>query len=142
MQKAESEPISEDEVLWRRVRREKFRSDQTPALSYKAFEPRIKGREPDVDGISLFRASCLSSPTVIRGNPNENGIVQIPVVAIRRMGLTVVSSPTEAVPGHVVIQEINAAGWVSSKDRLRMIVEELALIASEPGNIVLRPEGV
>jgi hypothetical protein len=55
MPKHESEPIGDDEWLLRRVRRERFRPLQIPLIAPAAFEPRIKGRDPDVDGISLFR---------------------------------------------------------------------------------------
>jgi hypothetical protein len=59
--KRESDPISDDELLVRRVRVERFKSDRIPIVSPSAFEPRTKGDSQDVDGISLYRLDCLES---------------------------------------------------------------------------------
>lgn len=53
--KSEDDPITDDEWLLRRVRVEKFRTNKLPVVSPNAFEPRIRGRDPDGDGISLHR---------------------------------------------------------------------------------------
>ena len=63
--KSETDPITDDEWLMRRVRIERFRDDKTPFILPGAFEPRIKGREPDIDGISLYREECLANPEEI-----------------------------------------------------------------------------
>jgi hypothetical protein len=60
--KSEHDPITDEEWLLRRVRKEQFRTEKTPIISPNAFEPRIKGQDPDTDGISLYRAQCLSDP--------------------------------------------------------------------------------
>ena len=57
--KDENDPITPDEWFLRRVHCDKFRTDKTPLISPNAFEPRIKGRDPDKDGISLFRCAVL-----------------------------------------------------------------------------------
>jgi len=139
MTKAETDPITDDEFLLRRIRRERLRPDQTPIISFKAFEPRTKGREPDVDGISMFRLACLANPGAIVGDATDNGVVQIPASELRRLGLTINSSPVPSIPGHVVIRELNAAEWLNSKNRLKMIAEELAVVASQPSNILIWP---
>jgi hypothetical protein len=58
--KHEFDPVTDDEWLLRRVHRQYFRNDPNLLISPSAFEPRVKGREPDVDGISLFRLACLA----------------------------------------------------------------------------------
>jgi hypothetical protein len=82
--KSETDPITDDEWLLRRVRIEKFRTDKVPLISPNAFEPRVKGRDPDTDGISLYRAACLADPsevlaTIAPERMHEYGIVRIPV---------------------------------------------------------------
>src|SRR5262245_57855881 len=106
--KPETEPIADDEWLLRRVRLEKFRTDKTPIISPNAFEPRVKGRDPDTDGISLYREACLADPsealaTVPPDRLHEYGIVRIPVSFIRSLDLSVAVSQDERIKGHVVI---------------------------------------
>lgn len=71
--KSEDAPITDDEFLLRRVRCEKFRSNEVPRISPNAFEPRISGRDPDIDGISLYREACLddSRPPKTNWRPKQ-----------------------------------------------------------------------
>ena len=96
--KDESESISDDEFVYRLVHEMRFRDNKNPMISPSAFEPRVKGNAPDYDGISLFRASCLESvDQVLEVIPQEKrssiGVVKIPIVELKRMGLSVVSNP-------------------------------------------------
>ena len=64
--KREEDPIADDEWLLRRVHRDKYRPDLVPTVRPSAFEPRgPKTRDPDHDGISFYRKSCLASPEEI-----------------------------------------------------------------------------
>ncbi len=142
--KAETDPITDDEWLLRRVRVEQFRTDKLPIISPNAFEPRIKGRDLDTDGISLYRAACLADPsealaTVAADHRHENGIVRIPVSWLRSLGLTVKSKSDSRIKGHVVIPELNAADYKSDKARFTFIKEQLAIAASQAENIVRQP---
>lgn len=142
--KSESDPISEDEWLLRRVRIERFRTDKTPIISPNAFEPRTKGNDIDHNGISLYREACLSSATDILANINperhqEIGIVRIPVSIFTSLKLSVVSDPDPHVLGHVVIPELNAGAYESAKGKFTAIKERLACVASETSNIVKHP---
>lgn len=144
MPKQESEEISDDEWLLRRVRRERFRPSQIPVIAPAAFEPRIKGRDPDVDGISLFREACLNSvedlvAIVVPEKRNLEGIVRIRVGAIRAMGLTIDSRPISSIPGHVVLREVNSAALAAREDWLPAVLDDFAAIASEPANILIWP---
>jgi hypothetical protein len=90
--KPEGDPIADDEWLLRRVWWERFRSNNTPIISPNAFEPRTGGREPDLDGISLYRAACVSDPnevlaTVAADKRPKYAIVRIPVSLVRSLGL-------------------------------------------------------
>jgi hypothetical protein len=145
MPKHESEPIREDEWLLRRVRRERFRPLQIPLIAPAAFEPRIKGRDPDLDGISLFREPCLNGiddlvATMLPEKRHLEGIVRFPVAAIRAMGLTIDSKPISSVAGHVVLREVNSAAFAAREDWLPAVLDDLATIASEPVNILIWPD--
>ncbi|MCS7167271.1 MAG: hypothetical protein RMI91_11630 [Gemmatales bacterium] len=145
--KQEHEPISGDEWLLRRVHRQYFRPGQFMVISPNAFEPRVRGRAPDTDGISLFRAACLSRPEEVLSpiTPNKRkdyGVVRISVRFIKSLGLNVVSRPVPDLPGHVVIPELNAYDYAANKSRFTPIKMRLAEEASQRGNTLIWPEGV
>jgi hypothetical protein len=149
MPKDETAEITDDEYLLRRVPASHFTSAGSLEIGAQAFRPvaGTKARTPDIDGISLFRAACLSDPMEVLAELDENrrastGVVRLPVDRIRDLGLTIKSAPTPNIPGHVVLVELNADALLSTKAWTRDVQAELAKIASEPGNIVLRPEGV
>ena len=142
--KSEDEPISADEWLLRRVRKEKFRTDKNPLISPNAFEPRIKGDHPDTDGISLFREACQQIPTdilsaIASDKRGENGIVKIPVTLIQQLGMSVKMIRDEQISGHVVIPELNAVDYANAKMKFVLIKEALANEASKDMNIILYP---
>jgi hypothetical protein len=142
--KSETDPISDDEWLLRRVRQEQFRTEKVPVISPNAFEPRIKGRDPDTDGISLHRTACLADSsevlaTIAPERRHEYGIVRIPVSLLRSLNLSVVSSPDERIKGHVVIPELNARDYEFNKARFTLIKHRLATEASKGENILRQP---
>jgi hypothetical protein len=142
--KAETDPIADDEWLLRRVRIEKFRTNKVPMISPNAFEPRIKGRDPDTDGISFYRAACLVDPsevlaTIAPERRHEYGIVRISVSLLKSLQLSVQSKPDDRIRGHVVVPELNSADYESDKSRFTLIKERLAAQASEDENIVKQP---
>jgi hypothetical protein len=142
--KPETDPITEDEFLLRRVRVEQFRTDQVPVISPNAFEPRIRGRDPDLDGISLYRESCLNSPmeilaTVPEVRIGQYGIVRIPVHFLGSIGLSIRSEPDTRILGHVVIPELNSTDYEADKAKFTAMKLRLAEKASESTNIVLSP---
>lgn len=144
--KPETDPITDDEWLLRRVRVERFRTDKTPIISPNAFEPRVKGRDIDHDGISLYREACLSAPTdilatVVEDRRHEYGIVRVPVSLLKALNLSVRIRSDDRVLGHVVIPELNAKAYNADKASFIAIKEQLAAVASENENIVCCPSG-
>jgi hypothetical protein len=142
--KPETDPITDDEYLLRRVRVEKFRNEKTPLISPSAFEPRVKGRDPDTDGISLYREACLADPNdnlaaVDPARLHEYGIVRVPVAILKDLDLSIESRPDPRVLGHVVLPELNAADYEADKARFTPTKLRLAEIASEERHIVRRP---
>ena len=142
--KGEDEPISVDELLLRRVRVEKFRTEKAPIISPNAFEPRIKGRDPDVDGISFYRAACLDDfsailATISPDRIHEYGIVRVPVTLLHSLQLSVQTKPMEEIKGHVVIPELNSADYEANKASYTPIKEKLAVESSKDENILRWP---
>lgn len=144
--KDQSEPITEEEWFLRRVRFDRFRTNKIPLISPNAFEPRVTGRDPDTDGISLYRAACLASPdeilaTVAEDRRHEFGIVRIPYSLLVELNLTVRSAPDERVNGHVEIPELNARAYADNqaKAALKAMMLRLAEVASEDENILREP---
>ena len=145
--KPETDPIADDEWLLRRVRVERFRTDKTPIISPNAFEPRLPGpkvRDPDTEGISLYRQECLASPEAILGTVDEDkrhayGIVRIPVSLLRTLNLTIEIRQDTRILGHVVIPELNATAYTADKASFTPTLLRLAEAASEDANILRRP---
>lgn len=143
--KPESSPITDDEYLLRRVHRDRFRSDRVPIVSPNAFEPRVKGRDPDADGISLYREACVATATDILATiPEEKraeyAIVRVPVALLEGLGLTVRPVPDDRVLGHVVIPELNAADYDADKTKFTPAKLALATAASGDAAVVQRPK--
>jgi hypothetical protein len=144
--KSEADPIAEEEWLLRRVHRTRFRTDKVPVLSPNAFEPRgVNARDPDTDGISLYREACLTDPTEVLATMDlerrhEQGIVRISVRLLKSLGLSVQSKPDEKVRGHVVNPELNAVDYSANKAGFTAIKKALATEASKDENIVKNPE--
>jgi hypothetical protein len=143
--KSEDDPIGEDEWLVRRIFKDRFKTESTPIISPNAFEPRTQGRDPDHDGISLYRVACLDDPTVdvLKTIPPERhgdyAVVRIPVSLLIALGLTVKSRRVDAIRGHVVIPELNASDYKRDKSRFTSIKLQLAIEASKDENVLKRP---
>jgi len=135
--KAETDPITEDECLIRLVWEGRV-TTRVPIISPNAFEP----RKTETDGISFYRRACLNHPAdaLIPIAPDKRGryaIVEIPVSLLTTLGLSVRPEPIAAVPGHVVVSEINITSYLANKPRYTPIKLRLAEAASE--HIIRRP---
>ncbi len=142
--KSEADPITDDEWLLRRVHKERFKMERAPIISPSAFEPRIKGRDPDTDGISLYRESCLTSPeeilaTIAADKRDQYAIVRIPMAVVRQLQLAVKSQPDDRVAGHVVLSALNANDYAAAKSKFTPVLLDLARVASQDENIVREP---
>lgn len=142
--KSETDPITDDEWLLRRVRFDRFRKDDIPIISPNVFEPRLTGRDIDHDGISFYRESCLPNPsavlaTVADSKRHEYGIVRIPVSLLKELKLSVQIRVDSRILGHVVIPELNASSYSKCKAAFTPIKRRLADVASKEEHIVLWP---
>jgi hypothetical protein len=145
--KSEADPITDDEWLLRRIHKDRFKTNRVPIISPSAFEPRVKGRDPDVDGISLYREACLASPdeilaTVAEEKRHEYAIVRVPVSALQELELSVDLKPDERVKGHVIIPELNATDYAATKSVFTPTLLDLARLASQDENIVRTPHAL
>ncbi len=117
-----------------------------PVISPGAFEPRLPGRsrDPDVDGISLYREACLGTleecllPVSADKRP-EWGIVRLPVSRIRILNMSLRSVHDDRVAGHVVIPELSAGAFQIDRNRCKALMHELAVMASGDGCVVTKP---
>lgn len=152
--KLEDEPIDDEEWLLRRVFIDCFPRAGNDAFSPRAFEPRITGRDPDVDGISLYRLDCVSTPADVLGQiadpvkHRKKGVVKIAVISVRNlreMRLTIRHCPDDdgplekRIPGHVLIPELNSIAYAADKTRFTPVLKALADLAGKPGAIVVSP---
>lgn len=138
--KDESDPVTPDEVVVRLIWTFNFKPALSQPVLREAFEP--KGHE--TDGVSVFRAACLSSPeqaldALSPDKRDKYAIALLPVSEIEKLGLTVQPAKIDTVPGHAVLPELNIVAWKADKARWRAIQAQLAAIAS--GNIVRPPKG-
>ncbi len=126
-----SEPIDDDEILYRRVPAKPpfWDPTATPPLSPEAFKPRVD----DTSGLSLGRARYVT-PEGEAGKGQGPGyhIAVVRAGDLRRLGLTVVPRPLEDDPGHAEITEIRY-------DTRRTTEEERLRICSELKPEVLGP---
>lgn len=143
--KLESDDITDDEWLYRRVH--ETRVANLPRVSPSAFEPRVKGTDPDVDGISLFRADCLADAEqvleVIPAGPKRdaNGLVKLRVSEVRELGIQVRSSANGVTPGHVSLVQLNSLAFKNAETRgeCRDWMNKLSEICSTEERVVIVP---
>lgn len=94
-----SEPIEDDEVLYRRVpvSQDWYDPQSDPSLAADAFKP---GRH-DTTGISVSRAKYKSLEEAARGRPGKSYFVAVLRAGdLRSRGIEVVPRPGENDPGH------------------------------------------
>lgn len=135
--KAETDLIVADEWLIRLVWETKVKQ-QGARVAAEAFEPLPN----DTDGLSFFRRACLNDPSdallaIAAEKRPSYALVQIPVNLLTALGLSARPAPIAAVPGHVVVPEINVTDYLANKARFASIKLRLADVATE--NILRRP---
>jgi hypothetical protein len=151
--KNENEPIDAEEILVRRARSEKM--EKFPIVSKGAFLPRVKGNDPDTEGISLYRLSCLDDPQEALSTlktddqKNKTGLVALKVSEIQGLSvdgtpLQVVSDPlpiddANRIPGHVVIKGLDAPNYKKCKEDVEKAMGTLARFASAEKRCIVKP---
>lgn len=106
---AESDPISADEYILRRILNDPGDIDLNLRLpvNRKVFRP----TEYDLDGISLHRELFVTAEEVSKDGTNPKGyhVVRMPVQELHAIGISVLADPVtddNALPGHCIIPDI------------------------------------
>jgi rhodanese-related sulfurtransferase len=98
----ENDPISDDEILYRRIPLSKGWINES-RVSMNAFKPR-----PDDDsGISVYRARFLSVEAAAQGLSKQGYyVVAMRAGDLRAAGIDIVPKPLDAIPGHAEIPSL------------------------------------
>jgi hypothetical protein len=136
--KDQNAPVTPDEVVLRLVWWTHYKPGLAACVREDAFEP----KRHETDGISLFRAACLSGPSdalaaIAEEKRGLYAIAALPVADVFGLGLTVQPAPIEAVAGHAVVPELNILTFKAEKERWRKVMKLMAVIASR--NVVHAP---
>ena len=145
--KDQSDPITPDEWLLRRVHKNEFRPTEPPSIDKYAFKPNVAGNYPDEYGISLFRLACIENVEQIfaktpASKRERYGVVRVLVSRLLEFGLIPIRDDDDEKPivlGHVVIPELNSINYIDDKDAILPLMDRLADHASEPGNVLMQP---
>lgn len=133
--KSEDEPVTEDESVIRLIWGEFLRPGERAPMLSVSFRP----RDDETDGISVYRLACLKDPTEARlamapEKRNRYAIAVIPVTELTALGLSVVPSKCEPVPGHSVIPELNIAAVKANRRHWKDV--ELKLVDLAMRNLI------
>lgn len=127
--KAETEPITPDEILVRLIWQNDFKDNGT-TIEREAFQPKKR----DTDGISLFRLACLTSleqalEILAEKTRAQHHLGFLRVKYVQSLGLSVKSDPIlepVPIPGHVILPEMNRSNFDADRPKLREVMDHLA----------------
>lgn len=133
-----TEPIADDELLYRRIPASQGWYDPTQQnpLSSEAFRP---NKERDAAGISLWRSTYTSTSEAAAGQPGKTYYVAVLRMGdLRARGVEVVpdvdpNDPARS-PGHAVIPTLNSANRrsVEATQLKKLLAEVLTLRVDGP----------
>jgi len=121
-------PIADDEVLWRRVSKDKMCLPNQDGVLPTAFDP----SKYDDTGISVFRGRWHTPRQIgcvlrTKGK-TPSWVVGMTARQYRELGLHPIPDPQPGMDGHALIPEINLANGFSDENEIRK--QELAKLAS------------
>ena len=139
MNHGESEPVADDELLYRRVSASAMPQQYDPTtreLSDQAFAPH---RTRDVTGLSVWRAKFKSLEEAAQGRRGKSYFVAVLRAGdLRQHGIDVVPRPElpddQYDPAHAEMPDLNAATRKATitLERQRILAQELCLRVEGP----------
>lgn len=117
----ESESITDDELLYRRVPASTGWYTPEAGLKPEAFAP----RQDDATGLSISRANYKSIEEAAKGRPGKSYFVAVlRAVDLRQQGIAVEPRPLPGDPGHAELPDLNAGNRKATKtlERQRVLV--------------------
>lgn len=124
-----SEPIVDDELLYRRVPVSKGWYDAN-GLSPEAFDPRID----EVSGISVYRARFVSVEEVAQGKSKKGYWVAVLRTGdLRHHAMDVVPRPEPDDPGHAELPDLTCENRLTIRvQECKMLLAQLCLSVEGP----------
>jgi len=121
-----TEPIADDELLFRRVPRAWY-----PPLSPQAFAPH---RTNDITGLSIARAKYKSIEDAAYGQPGKSYYVAVLQASdLRASQIEIAARPIEGDPGHAELPALNSADRKSDRTQeLQHLLVQLTLRVEGP----------
>lgn len=129
-----TEPIADDELLYRRI-----------PVSTGWFDPKVadvpspfafRPRDDDVTGLSLVRGDPYNTPAAAARGPSKRGyyVAVLRVGDLRQRGLHVVPRPVKDIAGHAEIVDLTAGNRDTdeAKRLMVMLAHELCLRVEGP----------
>src|SRR5262245_18616018 len=128
-----TEPIDDDEVLYRRIPVSQgwYDTGTSPNPSPQAFRP----RDDDATGLSLVRGGPYNSVEQAAKGPSKKGyfVAILRAGDLRRRGIQVVPRPVEGISGHAEIESLTTSN--------RDTDEALGMMAALAHELCLGVEG-
>jgi hypothetical protein len=127
-----TEPIADDELLYRRIPTSVPWYSASAGLSSQAFAPHTKN---DITGLSVSRAKYKSIQAAAKGRPGKSYYVAILRAGdLRQRGIQVVPHPLPEDPGHAELPDLNAGNRETDEtlERERVLAQELCLQVEGP----------
>ena len=121
----ESDPIADDEILYRRVPVSKEWIDEH-GVSAEAFAP----RKDDLTGLSVYRQRFLTLEDAARGASKQGYyVIELRAGDLRNAGIDIVATPLEGVRGHAEIPGLKYENPASNESlEIRQIVADRLIV--------------
>lgn len=132
----DTEPIADDELLYRRVpvAKQHYHRGRELPLDAEAFLPRKSGSAPDTTGISLVRAKFYNSPQETGKSQKGFYVAVLRAGDLREAGIDMEILPDPMQPGHVQLPQLRTAKQksVECRNLMKRLAEKLCLRVEGP----------
>ena len=135
-----SEPIAEDELLYRRIPASTGWYSPDTELKPEAFAPH---KTEDTSGLSIARAKYKSAEEAARGRPGKSYYVAVfRASELQAKGIVIEPRPLDNDPGHAELPDLNSNNRKEdlTLERERILVE-LTLRVEGPFTSIEQPPG-